>query len=42
MALAGIITGVVALVLSIAVIVIIVVAIANGRADFRQLRGTGV
>ena len=42
MALTGIITGVVALVLSIAVIVTLVVAIANGRADFSSSSGSGV
>lgn len=42
MALAGIITGAVAIVLSIAVIALIVVAIASGQANFGTGPGTGV
>jgi cadmium resistance protein CadD (predicted permease) len=42
MALAGIITGATAIVLSIAVIVVLVVAIANGTADFSTSTESGV
>jgi hypothetical protein len=42
MALTGIITGAVAVLLSLAVIVVLVVAIANGSADFTSSTGSGV
>ena len=42
MALAGIITGAVAIVISIAVIVVLVIAIASGDANFSTETGSGV
>lgn len=42
MALTGIITGAVAMLLSVAILVTLVIAIANGRADFSSTPGSGV